>query len=86
VCYASSSRLGAFIETLASLRPGLTAYAETLVGIPDEEWPTVPAGTIDWSWPKRRQVGRAELSGTFVEITASETIASLRARFAADAA
>ncbi|MGH2633337.1 MAG: RES domain-containing protein [Tepidiformaceae bacterium] len=83
VLYASSSRLGALIETLARFRPDLRLVAE-LNEINGAGAP-VHAGTIPAEWFKRRLMGIADLHGTFADMGAARSLAVLRARLAARA-
>lgn len=64
VLYASSQRIGAFVETLARFRPDLEVLAvlEQIEG-DDEPPPGVPR-----AWLDTRMVGEATLQGRFVHI------------------
>jgi len=85
VLYASLSRLGAFLEVLAPLRPdpalraGLRAVRSNDRGAPK----TAPAGRVPARWRYERIAGRGipdEVEGALVVIGASESIAMLRRR------
>ena len=76
VLYASSARLGCFLETLARYRPDLALYAE-LESINGED-DFVPAGTVPREWFQNRAIGRAVVHGSFADIGAAESIAALR--------
>ena len=80
VLYASSARLGCFLETLARYRPDLTLYAE-LAEIRGED-DFVPAGVVPGEWFDVRRIGSAEAHGQFADIGASEWMATLRRRLA----
>jgi len=76
--YAASTRYGALIETLAPLRPKpKIRLAEAEPGMRA----TPAAGTIT-NWLERRHIGEARISGVFVDIAASESIAYLRHKLA----
>jgi hypothetical protein len=81
VLYASSQRLGCFLETLDVFRPDpaiAAAYAEMAV---DDDEATEPLGTLPRSWFAGRVVAKAvaaEICGVFVVIGAARTIATLR--------
>lgn len=80
VLYASSSRLGCFLETLARFRPDLELYAELrqIEGADDFVGP----GIVPAEWFASRIMGSAEVRGRFAEIGTSEWIAELRRRLA----
>ena len=80
VLYASSSRLGALIETLARFRPDLEVVVELneINGGGDP----VAAGTVPAEWFERRLMGVAELAGTYADIGAANSLAVLRSRLA----
>jgi hypothetical protein len=80
VLYASSARLGCFLETLARYRPDLPLYAE-LAEIEGED-DFVPAGVVPREWFDSRVIGSAEAHGRFADIGASEWISMLRRRLA----
>jgi hypothetical protein len=78
--YASSARLGCFLETLARYRPDLTLFAE-LQEIEGED-DFVPAGIVPREWFEIRVIGSAEAHGRFADVGASEWIATLRRKLA----
>ena len=81
VLYASSVRLGCFLETLARYRPDLALYAE-LHGIAGED-DFVPPGIVPREWLNGRRMGSADRHGTFADIGAAEWISKLRHGLAA---
>lgn len=83
VLYASSSRFGALIETLARFRPDLEVLAE-LEAIRGHGAP-IPAGTVPREWFANRVMGAAQLHGAYVDIGAAKSLAALRSRLAARA-
>lgn len=83
VLYASSSRFGAFAETLARFRPDLSIVAERQV-IDGEEDSLAP-GDVPAGWPRLRAVGRARVAGPFADVGHSRSLAFLRERLAAAA-
>ena len=66
VLYASSTRFGALIETLARFRADLAVLAG-IREIEGEDDPT-PAGTVPREWFERRLIGSAKLDGIYAEI------------------
>ena len=80
VLYASSTRFGAFVETLARFRPDLAIVA-ALSEI-DGTGDPIPAGTVPRGWFVHRLIGGADLLGAYVNIGAAESLAVLRARAA----
>jgi hypothetical protein len=80
VLYASSTRLGCFLETLARFRPDMALHAE-LQQIEGED-DFVPAGIVPREWLSRRLMGSADADGEFADIGASEWVATLRGRLA----
>jgi hypothetical protein len=87
VLYASSQRVGAFLETLARYRtdPALVAeYAQIAIEPEDEElYPTIPPGIVPSDWRSSRMLGRARHDGQFADIGQSESLAHLRNALAA---
>lgn len=80
--YAASTRFGCFVEVLAHFRPD-PALADEMAAITvDEEdaelHPTFPAGEIDQDWVDKRAVSSAAMDGVFCDVTAAQTIATLR--------
>ena len=80
VLYASSTRLGCFLETLARFRPDLALYAE-LQAIEGED-DFVPAGIVPREWLSQRLMGSADAAGEFADIGTSEWVATLRGTLA----
>jgi hypothetical protein len=83
VLYASSQRLGAFVETLARFRADLAVVAElhTIVG-PDE---ILRSGVVPKRWLDGRRIGTASPEGRFVDIGDARSLATLRVHLAARA-
>jgi hypothetical protein len=83
VLYASSSRFGALIETLARFRPDLAVIAglEEIDG-PDE--PTT-AGIVPREWYANRLIGVARLDGMYADIGSAASLAVVRSQLAARA-
>ena len=83
VLYASSARFGALLETLASFRPDLAAVAglREIEGDGD----ALAAGTVPREWFGRRVMGVAGLAGTYAEVGAARSLATIRAQLAARA-
>jgi len=82
VLYASATRYGCFIETLARYRPDLELYAElaTIDG-PDDY---VPQGVVPASWLRERWIGEAHATGTHADVGSSPWIAYLRTKLPGD--
>ncbi len=81
VLYASSQRVGAFLETLARFRPDLEVIAELdRIEGDDEAPPAVPR-----TWLARRLVGEATVEGRFVDVGDAVSLATLRTALAASA-
>jgi hypothetical protein len=76
VLYASSVRLGCFLETLARYRPDMALYAELQEIAGENDF--ISPGMIPQEWFRNRMMGSATAHGTFVDIGASEWIATLR--------
>lgn len=83
VLYASSTRFGALIETLAPFRPDLAVVAG--LSEIDGENNSVEAGTVPREWFERRLMGVAELVGTYADIGAAASLSLVRSRLAARA-
>lgn len=84
VLYASSQRVGAFVEVLARYRtdPALVAeYAEIAVDDGDE-YPTIPPGLVPADWPAQRCIGTATHPGPFADVGHSDSLAHLRVTLA----
>ena len=79
VLYASSQRVGAFLETLARFRPDLEVLAELdRIEGDDEPPPAVPR-----SWLDKRLIGDARVEGRFVDVGDTTSLATLRMALAA---
>jgi len=80
VLYASSSRLGCFLETLARFRVdvALAAALAEISGADDY----VPLGVVPREWPRGRAMGMADAAGVFAAIGSSESLATLRGALA----
>lgn len=84
VHYASSQRLGAFLETLARFRPDPHVIAATIAeSEEDASYPSTAAGLVSERWIADRAISEATLAGDFVDIGHSTTLAYLRAVMAA---
>jgi ribosomal protein S16 len=86
VLYASSPRLGAFLETLARYRPdpALVAEHEEIAIEPDDtdRYPTIPPGVVPADCCSSRAIGTARHDGPFADIGQSSSLAELRAALA----
>jgi hypothetical protein len=81
VLYASSQRVGAFLETLARFRPDLEVLAELdRIEGDDELPPAVPR-----TWLGGRLIGEATVEGRFVDVGDTGSLATLRTALAAHA-
>lgn len=88
VVHAGSSALGCFLEVLAVFRADavLPAELDAIEGDDeDDAFPTVPPGRVDRTWLAPRRLGSATLSGDYVDVAHSQTLAELRPRFLARA-
>ena len=76
VLYASSQRLGCFLETLARFRvdPKLLTELAEIAG-EDDFW---PLGEVPLEWADKRLMGAATASGDCADICSSEWISRLR--------
>jgi hypothetical protein len=83
VLYASSQRMGAFLETLARFRPDPALLAEPITGDPrDAGYPARVAGLVPRAWAQGRRLGTARLTGPFCDIGHSASLALLRSSLA----
>ncbi len=84
VLYASSSRVGCFVETLARFRTDVTLIARLaeIEGIDDY----VPLGVVPLEWRAGRIMGIAGAEGNFAAIGSAESLGTLRAALAKFAA
>jgi hypothetical protein len=76
VLYASSTRLGCFLETLARYRPDMALYAELKEIAGEDDF--VPPGIVPQEWFQNRLIGSANANGEFADIGSSDWIAQLR--------
>jgi len=78
VLYASSQRVGCFLETLARFRiePTLLAEFSEIEGEDD----FYPLGTVPLDWFSIRIMGSATVSGDYADIGSSEWISRIRLR------
>ncbi len=76
VLYASSQRLGCFLETLARFRvdPKLLAELAEIEGEDDH----FPLGEVPVEWVEKRIVGVATANGEYADVCSSEWISRLR--------
>lgn len=83
VLYASSQRLGAFVETLARFRTDLIAAAElgAITG-PDS---ILRSGVVPRRWLDGRRIGMATAVGRFADIGDARSLVTLRTHLAARA-
>lgn len=81
VLYASSQRVGAFVETLARFRPDLEVLAE-LAQIEGDDGSQAVVLRV---WPDTRLIGEATIQGRFVDVGDARTLATLRSELAASA-
>lgn len=81
VLYASSQRVGAFVETLARFRPDLEVLAELEQIEGDDE----SQAAVPHVWPGTRLIGEATLQGRFVDVGDARTLATLRSELAGSA-
>jgi hypothetical protein len=81
VLYASSQRVGAFVETLARFRPDL----EVLADLEQIEGDDEPQAVVPRVWQDTRLIGEATLEGRFVDVGDARTLATLRSELAASA-
>ena len=81
VLYASSQRLGCFLETLAPFRidPKLAAELAAIEG--EEDY--FPLGEVTLEWLQKRILGVATAEGEYADICSSEWISRLRKSLAA---
>jgi len=86
--YVGTSAFACYVEVLAPFRPDPAVVAE-MAGITDDpftpQYPTLPAGVVPASWCSPRLLGRAQLSGKYVDIQHADSIAHLRPVFIARA-
>jgi RES domain len=80
VLYASSQRVGCFLETLARFRVDLKLLAE-LAEIEGEN-DYCPLGEVPMEWIEKRMMGVATAGGEYADICSSEWISRLRIELA----
>jgi hypothetical protein len=80
VLYASSSRLGCYVETLARFRPDLRLIAE-LEEIEGEN-DFYPLGVVPPEWLENRLMGSADAAGNYADLYAAGWVGELRLRLA----
>ncbi len=81
VLYASSQRLGCFIETLARFRVDVSFLADlALMENGDDDFTAV--GTVGRAWIKGRCIGAAHFEGEYADIYALGWISHLRTALA----
>ena len=80
VLYASSSRHGCFIETLARFRLSLAFLSELQAIEGDDDF--VPLTEVDRGWFAQRLCGQAHTDARFADVFAIAWIAVLRVHFA----
>jgi RES domain len=84
VLYASTRRVGAFVETLARFRPDLSVLAG-LAAIEGDDDALPPPGVVPLRWLDGRRIGETSITGNFVDIGDVGSLATLRAHLAARA-
>ena len=82
VLYASSQRLGCFLETLARFRVDVKLLAE-LAEIEGED-DYLPLGEVPLEWAEKRVMGVATVGGEYADVCSSEWLSRLRKLLAAD--
>lgn len=80
VLYASSLRLGCFLETLARYRPDVALYAELREIAGEDDF--VPVGIVPREWLGNRMMGSANAHGSFADVGAKDCLQSLRRQLA----
>lgn len=77
--YASSHRLGAFLETLARFRPDPAIVSAEIEDDPrDVHYPTLPAGTVPAKWLDMRRLGTARCTAAYADVGHTRSLAYLR--------
>ena len=82
VLYASSQRLGCYLETLARFRIDLTLYTELAEIAGEDDY--FPAGRVPTQWAATRAIGSAVHYGKYADMYGSEWIGILRPELAVD--
>ena len=80
VLYASSQRLGCYVETLARFRIDLSLITELQNVVGDNDF--YPQATVPAEWLSARMMGTAAIEGEYVEICNSDWISRLRVQLA----
>jgi hypothetical protein len=80
VLYASSHRLGCYLETLARFRPDLSLLAELAQIEGEDDFPQL--GHVPPEWAETRVVGSAFHYGSYADVYSSEWIGVLRKELA----
>jgi hypothetical protein len=84
VLYASSQRLGCFVETLARFRVDVSCLADlALMENGDDDF--TAAGTVPRAWIEGRAIGTADVSGNYADIYALNWVSFLRTALAGTA-
>jgi len=81
VLYASSQRLGCFVETLARFRVDVSFVAD-LALMENGEDDFTAFGTVRKAWLKGRSIGSANVEGEYADIYALEWVSHLRTALA----
>ena len=76
VLYASSQRLGCFLETLGRFRLDAKLLAELAEIEGDDDY--CPLGEVPLEWAEKRMMGVATAGGEYADICSSEWISRLR--------
>ena len=76
VLYASSQKLGCYLETLARFRPDLTLSSE--LNQIEGENDFYPLGCVPTQWFSERMLGSAAFWGNYADVCGSEWISRLR--------
>jgi hypothetical protein len=82
VLYASSQRLGCFVETLARFRVDVSFIAD-LALMENGEDDFTAIGTVRRAWIKGRCIGTANVEGEYADIYALGWVSHLRTALAA---
>lgn len=82
VLYASSQRIGAYVEVLARYRTDPALVAEYAHIDDDGQHPTIAPGIVPADWPEHRHLGTARHPGRFADVGQSDSLAHLRTALA----
>lgn len=85
VLYASSQRMGAFVETMARFRPDLEVVAELAAIAGDDSEAPLAAGTVPLDWVARRRLGIGGLAGRYAAVGSARSLQFIRSTLAASA-